>query len=110
MATPAELNLLLQSPAMAPPPGVTPNLVNPPVYWFKEWTLTAAVSITITTLFIMMRIYTKLFLIRNHAWEDCKPLVHPIRSILVLILGRFIFLGMGTAIRHFGWNFLPLEG
>ena len=67
-----ELNRLLQSPAMRPPPGVMPNLKNPPVHFFEERLLTMIMCLTFTTLFVTMRMYTKLFVIRTHGWEDCR--------------------------------------
>lgn len=79
MATPAELDLLLRSPAIPPPPGVTPNLVDPPVYGFETWLVTASVSLTVTTILVVIRVYTRLYVSRNHAWEDCKPVSNRIR-------------------------------
>ena len=68
----AELDRLLQSPAMKPPPGVTPNLEDPPIHLLKERLLTMTMCLTFTVLFVMMRMYTKLFVIKSHGWEDCK--------------------------------------
>ncbi|KAI9761537.1 MAG: hypothetical protein M4579_000928 [Chaenotheca gracillima] len=54
-----------------PPPGITPNFVNP------ERTATDAltiliVSVTISGLFMIMRLYTKGVLLRKFGWEDAS--------------------------------------
>lgn len=56
---------------LAPPPGVTPNFVNPDSL-HTEWVLTLSTCIIFPTIFIMLRTYTKLILIKSHGWEDCK--------------------------------------
>lgn len=74
----AELDRLLRSPAMRPPPGVRPNLKNPSIHFFEERLLTMTLCLTFTTLFVMMRMYTKLFVIKSHGWEDCKLIFYMI--------------------------------
>ena len=69
--TPAQLQALLDGPAGKPPLGITPNFVNPP----NHATLAIAVmaiGLTISTLVLMIRMYTKIFLIRSVVLEDCK--------------------------------------
>ena len=69
--TAAQLQALLNGPAGPPPPGVTPNFVNPP----NHTTLAIAVmtvGLTASTLVLLMRIYTKVYLIRSLALEDCE--------------------------------------
>ena len=86
MPTPAELDHIIKSPAMKLPPGETLNLINPPQYGYPEWILSTALCIIFTTPCVLMRLYTKLVLIKNHGIEDCTSflLEHP---ILVLTEG-----------------------
>lgn len=61
---------LLQGPAGAPPPGVVPNFDNPP----NLHRVGDAVLITcfvVATLALLLRVYTKLFLIRQFKISDC---------------------------------------
>lgn len=76
MATPTtaptleQLQALLNGPAGTPPAGVVPNFDNPPnLNAFLIVTLTLA--LTFGTLAILMRMYTKLFIVRSTAYEDC---------------------------------------
>lgn len=60
-------------PGLEPPPGVTPNFVNP--YNQTAITVTVvAVCLPITTSLVLIRIYAKSRLIKSHGWEDCKLL------------------------------------
>lgn len=62
---------MASSPALAPPPGVTPNFVNP--YNQNKVTITLiSVCLPATTLFLLIRMYSKVRLIKSHGWEDCK--------------------------------------
>ena len=70
-STSEQLQVLLNGPAGTPPVGITPNFDGPPnLNAFVTLTLTFCV--TFTTLAVFMRMYTKLFLIRSIAYEDCK--------------------------------------
>ena len=65
----AQWEAILNAPAIQPPPGVQPNLVNPPNL------LPAVITVIIlclglTTTAILIRMYTKLFLMRSLAYED----------------------------------------
>ena len=54
-----------------PPAGVIPNFDKPPnldVYLY----VTAALAMSFTTCAIIIRIYTKHFLLRSMGYEDCK--------------------------------------
>lgn len=57
--------------AIEPPPGVTPNLIHP-VSLRKYNVLGQTVCLTISTLLVWMRMYSKLCLIKSVGWEDCK--------------------------------------
>jgi hypothetical protein len=69
------------TPAMAPPPGVTPNFVN------GESLLTIAV-VTVglcmfsITLALVLRLFTKIFIAKSMGWDDCEcsPFMMPSES------------------------------
>ncbi len=93
--TPEQLQALLNGPAGEPPAGVLPNFQNPPNFnTFLILTLTLV--LTFGTLAILMRMYTKLFIIRSVDYEDCTftQLVPP---ICILMLLRCYHVRMGRA-------------
>lgn len=57
-----------------PPPGVTPNFDNPVLHGYRTWAIDSSVCIVFSSLFVLMRIYTKFILIKTHGWEDCTCL------------------------------------
>lgn len=67
----AALQSLLDGPAGIPPTGVIPNFDNPPN---KDIYLYVTVTLTIwsATCAVIIRIYTKHFLLRSMGYEDCK--------------------------------------
>ena len=69
--TPGELQKLLNGPAVAPPAGSTSNLDNPPNMDTVCY-LTFYLCLSCATLAVVMRIYTKHFLIHAIAYEDCE--------------------------------------
>ena len=67
----AELMKLLNGPALAPPAGVIPNFQNPDnLNNFVIPTIT--LCLTFTTVAVGIRMYTKAFIIRNTALDDCE--------------------------------------
>ena len=57
--------------AIPPPPGLTSNYINPPSK--AVWgTVTTSVCLTVATLLVAMRLYTKLRVLRNLGLDDCK--------------------------------------
>lgn len=62
---------LLNGPALAPPPGVLPQLDNPPNHKAAATTI-HIVFVTTATLGIIMRLYTKAFVLRKVHLADCK--------------------------------------
>ena len=58
-----------------PPPGVTPNLVNPP-HNSAPMILTA-ILMPIAVLFVSMRVFTRVVLLRGFGWDDGKPILPP---------------------------------
>lgn len=73
--SPALWEQLKKVPALPPPPGVISNLANRDVPDYFEWIITASLGLTFTTILVLIRIYTKCFIIKSHGWEDCKPLL-----------------------------------
>lgn len=67
MNTPA----FLDYPALAPPKGVTPNFDNPSNLAAPEL---AVLQLTLATLFVAMRLYTKRFVVKRILAEDCESL------------------------------------
>ncbi|KAJ8105749.1 hypothetical protein OPT61_g9993 [Boeremia exigua] len=61
------IDALLDGPALAPPPGVTPNFVNPANLSHPEL---AVLQLTLATLVVWMRIYTKLRVLKRMLAED----------------------------------------
>lgn len=66
-----DLALLANYPAMLPPEGVTPNFVDPytlgPIF-----VIVSSVLITIMMIFVVVRIYTRIFINRKLYWDDCQ--------------------------------------
>lgn len=66
------------TPGLVPPPGVVPNLIDP---YSKGYllTLTTATTLTVSTIFVLIRAFTKKFINKNgFGWDDCVwlPPVH----------------------------------
>ena len=71
LLTPEQLQELLNGPAGTPPLHVQPNFDNPTslhVYAIP----TLVLSLTISTVALVVRMYTKLRIIRSLVVEDCK--------------------------------------
>lgn len=62
----------LNGPAMVPPPGVIPNFVDPPSLRHAATTM-LALYLVLSMIVVLMRMYTKIFILRQMASEDCKP-------------------------------------
>lgn len=61
-------------PALAPPPGVISNFVNPPSLG-DRLTATLATCLSLSTIFVSVRIYTRLFIIKPLKWDDFTCLI-----------------------------------
>ena len=57
--------------AAAPPLGITPDFEDPPNR-NSQILAVAGFTIAISTLFVGLRTYTRLVLIKRHGWEDCE--------------------------------------
>ena len=69
--TSGELQKLLDGPAIAPPAGSISRLEDPPNMDTVCY-LTLYLCLSCATLAVIMRIYTKQFLIHTIAYEDCE--------------------------------------
>lgn len=58
-------------PAKPPPPGVKSNFINPQSRQ-PEMIAINAILLTIATLFLLMRLWTRSFITRSIGWDDCK--------------------------------------
>ena len=63
--------MVLKGPAMAPPNGQKTNFVDPPNI-YAYYILTTTMCVTISTLALAMRMYTKISIMRRFGREDCK--------------------------------------
>ena len=66
----AALESLLNGPASPPPAGITPNLENPPNQQVRLH-IVAILTISFSTCAVLIRIYTKRFVLRTVGYEDC---------------------------------------
>ena len=57
--------------ALDPPLNVNPDFQDP--FTLKPyWIVTAALGLIATTFFMILRLYTKVFIVKKIRWEDCK--------------------------------------
>lgn len=56
---------------MPPPPGVVPNLVNPHSQG-PTLIVVGSILISIMTVFVLVRGYTKYHIVRKASWDDCQ--------------------------------------
>lgn len=64
-------NVLNTLPALQPPAGVESNFVNPKGRGYILNTVASVLFCLMVCLFAI-RVYTKLFIVRKLAWDDCK--------------------------------------
>ena len=70
MAPTAAVQAMLNGPALTPPSGVQPNFTNPP-NMDRTVILVITLCTTFSTIAILLRLYTKLFVLRKVVFEDC---------------------------------------
>ena len=68
--TQAALRTLLEGPAVSPPAGVVPNFDHPTNLDIYV-TLTITLCVAFSTVAVILRMCTKVFIVRVLAWEDC---------------------------------------
>ena len=71
----AELEALLNGPAVKPPPGVLSNFDNPPNQDTVALTI-GNLLIIFASLAVLIRIYTRRVLLRSVGCDDCKLYVY----------------------------------
>ena len=84
MPGPGRLEILLNMPAVPPPAGIIPNLDNPPSIDTICYT-TFSLCLSLASLAVGIRLYTKSFVIRCIAYEDCEypKFVFAVHTILM---------------------------
>lgn len=70
-----ELQKLLDGPAMAAPPGMHHNYVNP-TNLNAQFYVAVIICLTVSVLAVCMRMWTKIRLVRKIVLEDCNPPSH----------------------------------
>ena len=78
--SPEKLQELLNGPASAPPAGVLPDF-NSPYNFKKAFIATLILCIVPSTSAILLRMYTKVFLIKSIAYEDCRQTKFPLKEV-----------------------------
>lgn len=84
-----------------PPPGVTANFVNPPQHTNGLVPL-IGVFLTLSTIFLALRLYTKAFLLRILGWEDVAIVVAWMADIVFM---AFYIRGIQLNASSHIWNF-----
>ena len=94
----AALRTLLEGPAMSPPAGVVPNFDDPANLDIYV-TLTITLGVAFSSVAVILRMYTKVFILRVLAWEDCwfYFLSHDIAAVYLLLPLRCHCPCMGTS-------------
>lgn len=84
-----------QKAVIEPPPGVKQDFVNPP-YATRDQNIFVAVGLTIAGLFIIVRVYTKQYILRNFGAEDGKliTLLSACRGLIIVYSINHIVLRM----------------
>ena len=67
--TPVQREQILNSPALEPPEGVQRNMIDPPS--LQSYGL-AVFQLLLATLVVVMRLYTKVSIVKKVLSEDCK--------------------------------------
>lgn len=99
MASPTEiLQFELNGPALAPPPGVTPNFANPENI-LVVLVVVCTLCIFISTLVFWIRVYARLYIFRETEWEDCISLFRCFGIDIVTNFVQFFFCWHGYSFR-----------
>lgn len=62
---------LSKTPASPPPPGVTPNFVDPPGSEYEIYSVSLAMCSTATA-FLLARLYTRGVVLKSLGLDDCR--------------------------------------
>lgn len=77
---------LLDGPAARPPPGIESNLVNP-TNINTALVIVLSFFLIITSSVILIRVYTKISIMKTTAYEDCKSLLYSTGTNYVYLTG-----------------------
>ncbi|RDL40437.1 uncharacterized protein BP5553_00416 [Venustampulla echinocandica] len=92
------------TPSLAPPPGVVPNFENPEsIRTIIDFTL--GICIGVSSLFVLLRIWTRFFIVKMHGWEDYTMIIAWLMFIAYITLG-FLAEQYGSGIHQ--WD-VPLS-
>lgn len=75
-------------PALLPPPGVSSDFIHPKSIG-QRVTIASTICLTLMTLCVIVRFYTKLFIKHVWGWDDCEPLFHC--KLNLLMASRFLY-------------------
>lgn len=70
--TPPQIEALLEGPALVAPPGQTYNFINPENSSYNWYIFTLTICFGVSTFAVLIRIYTRVKIIKIHGFEDCK--------------------------------------
>ncbi|TGO35681.1 hypothetical protein BHYA_0150g00290 [Botrytis hyacinthi] len=79
--------------ALPPPSGVPPNFVNPPII-AKYNVLCQAVCVPVVTIFVLIRLYTRVFIHRKTTGDDY--------ACIVAWVGTLVYPGMALSLNQYG--------
>ncbi|KAL8885343.1 MAG: hypothetical protein Q9205_001018, partial [Flavoplaca limonia] len=82
------------TPALQPPPGVLPNF-NDPYNTDSTINGTLGICIAISSIFVLLRLYTKLYIIRKYGWEDYTIFIAWLAFIAYCAVG-WVAVGYGS--------------
>ena len=94
MTTQERIQSLLLQPAAKPPVGQASNFNNPPNLDGPVITM-ITLFITLATLAVLMRTYTKALLIRSLAYEDCESKYETVLQVQMVTMTRCYYSRMG---------------
>ncbi|KAA6410958.1 MAG: hypothetical protein FRX48_05269 [Lasallia pustulata] len=87
---------ILEGPAMPPPPGVNPNFVDPHSQG-PTLIIGGSIMITLMTLFVLARGYTKYHIIRKASWDDVTCVIAAVGAVAYFVICIYAVRGkMGT--------------
>ncbi|MCJ1264234.1 hypothetical protein MMC22_004105 [Lobaria immixta] len=69
---------------LPPPPGVTPNFVNPENHTVQGHVV-FIMCLVLSTLFVVLRTYTRFILLKSHGWEDYACLIGWLGLVGILV-------------------------
>lgn len=78
--------ILANTPALAPPPGITPDFIHPASIT-RELIIISAICLTLMVFFVIIRVSSKLGTPSLFGWDDCKSFC--LEKCFVLIEDRY---------------------